>query len=192
MIRKIFVRISLVAAMMAASCSTLTNMASFVTCNYNLQNVVNPSIAGVNLTGKDALKLDAVTALKITTGLLAGSLPLAATVNVGVTNPNAAAAQLAGLDWSLFFQNVNMLSGTTQQQIYVAPNGGQSTVPFSVQVDLASLFNKDSRDNMLQFANGLMHLGESTSKVSLKIRPAFSIGGQVIRPSGYITVNKTI
>ncbi len=175
-----------------SSCSTLTQVASLLTCNYNLQTVTNFKFAGINLTNtQDITNLDPVAALKVTTTLLSGTLPLSATVNVGVTNPNVTAAQLAGLDWALFFEGVNILSGETQQQVYVAPNGGSSVVPFAVQIDLMELFKKESKERMLKFANGLLHLGESNSQVTMKIRPAISFGGQIYK-TGYITLNKNI
>ncbi len=190
--KKHIMRLALLSLVALTSCSTLMQTASLLTCNYNLQGLASPKLAGISLTNtSDLMNLDAVSALKVTTALLAGSLPLSATVNVGITNPNSTAAQLAGLDWELFFEGVNVLSGATSQQVNVAANGGRSVIPFAVQMDLAQLFQKESKDRMLKFANGLMHLGEGGSQVSLKIRPAVSFGGQVYK-TGFITVNKSL
>ncbi len=178
------------AGVLMISCSTLTNMASLLTCNYNVQGIGDPRLAGISLTStSDLTKLDATTALKVTTALLAKTLPLSMTVNLGVTNPNSTAAEIEGLDWALFFQEKNMLTGSTAQRVHVDANGGKTTVPFVVQLDLASLFEKESRDQMMQFANGLLHVGEQNSGVSLKIRPKVAFGGQVYTPN-YITVLK--
>ena len=170
------------------SCGVL----SLMTCNYRIDNVSAPMLAGINVSNRnDLTHLDASTALKVTSTLFSGSLPLSATVNIGVSNPNATAAQIAGLEWILFFEDVQMVTGALQQQVYVAPNGGTSSIPLTIQADLVSLFKKESLEKMLQFANGLLHLGEKGVKVTLKIRPSIAVGGQVLQ-MGYITLNREI
>ena len=188
--RKLFI-IALAAIFIMPSCSTLTQMASLLKCQFDLQNVTQPKLAGISLTNvQDATNLDALSLARVATSLLTGSLPLSATVNLGVTNPNQTQASLAGLEWALFFEGVSMLTGATQQQIAIAPNGGKATVPFTVETDLAQLFKKENRDQMLRFADGLLHLGEKNSTVTLKVNPAVSVGGQVIR-TGFIPISKS-
>ena len=174
------------------ACGILSQMGSLLTCNYRIDQVNNPMLAGMGVSNlNDLTKLDAATALRVTTTLLSGSLPLSATVNIGVTNPNATAAQIAGLDWILLFEDAQVLTGATQQPVYVAPNGGNSSIPLTIQADLAALFKNDSMDKMLQFANGLLHVGGQGAKVSLKIQPVISLGGQPYK-MGYITVSKEL
>ncbi len=191
MIRRTLTAVSVCLLAALASCTALTQMASMLTCQYSLQNVVQPRLAGISLSSvSDVTKMDALSIAKVTTSLLTGSLPLSATVNVGVTNPNQTQAALAGLDWMLMFNGASMLTGSTTQQIAVAPGGGKATVPLTVQVDLAQLFKKENRDQMLSFADGLLHLGEQNSKVTLKINPAVSFGGQVYK-TGFIPISKS-
>ncbi len=189
---KTFFRSALLSLALLTSCSTLTQMASLMTCDYTLAGLSDPKIAGISLTNTgDIANLDAMSLLRLTTSLLSGSVPLSTTVNLGVSNPNQTAAQVAGLDWMLYFNNSNVLSGATQQQVYVAPNGGRSVIPFAVQMDLGQLFGKNSKDDLISFANGLLHMGESGSTVSLRIRPAVSFGGQTFK-TNYITVSKSL
>ena len=173
---------------MFCSCGLL----SLLTCNYRIDNVNNPTLAGVGVSSlNDLTKLDATTLLRVTSTLFSGSLPMSATVHIGVSNPNSAAAQIAGLDWILFFENVQVLTGSLQQQVYVAPNGGTSSIPLTIQADLAALFKNESLDKMLQFANGLLHVGEKGAKVTLKIQPTISIGAQPFK-MGYIVLSKDL
>ncbi len=180
------------AALFFVSCATLKGIGSFLTCNYNLQQVTDPRLAGISLTSTaDLTNLDLSSAAKVAATLLTGSLPLSVTVNVGVNNPNGTAAQIEGLEWALWFNGTSMIGGETQQRIYVEPNGGTAIVPLTVQIDLAQLFNKEARDDMMSFANGLLHLGQANqqdSKVALKIRPRVSFAGQVFTP-GWIGVS---
>ena len=182
----------LFSVLIMTSCATLTGMLSMVNCNYDIRNVTNPELLGISLTNvSDVTKLDAVSMLRLTTSILAGSLPLSATVNVGINNPNASAAQIGGLDWELYFNNAGVLSGSTAQNIYVAPNGGVSTIPLNLQVDIMNFVKRESREEVFDFVNGLLHLGENASSVALRIRPTLTIGGQNIR-TGFITVTKNI
>ena len=182
----------LISSALLCSCGILSQMGALLSCNYRIDNVNNPMLAGVGVSNlSDLTKLDAVTALRVTSTLLSGSLPLSATVNIGVTNPNTTAAQIAGVDWILLYEETQVLTGVTQQQVYVAPNGGNSSIPLTIQADLATLFKNDSMEKMLQFANGLLHVGGQGGKVTLKIQPAISFGGQVFR-MGYVTVTKEL
>jgi len=178
----------LLCAIWINSCGVL----SLLTCNYRIDKVDNPMLAGIGVSSlNDLTKLDASTALRVTTTLLSGSLPMSATVHIGVTNPNATAAQIAGLDWILFFEDVQVLTGALQQQVYVAPNGGNSTVPLTIQADLAALFKNESMDKMLQFANGLLRVGEKSAKVTLKIQPTVLVGTQPFK-MGYVVLGKGV
>lgn len=165
---------------------------SLLTCNFRIEQVTNPVLAGMNVSNlQDLTRLDAATALRVTSTLLSGSLPMSTTVHIGVHNPNTTLAKIAGLEWILFLEDVQVLSGATQQEVSVAPNGGTTSVPLTIQADLATLFKNDSREKMLQFANGLLHVGDQSAKVSLKIRPIISLGGHALN-MGYITVNKEL
>jgi LEA14-like dessication related protein len=165
---------------------------SLLTCNFRIDNVNNPTLAGVNVSSlNDLTKLDAATAIKVTATLLSGSLPLSVMVHIGVSNPNSTAAQIAGLDWILLFNDVQVITGALQQQVYVAPNGGAASIPLTIQTDLAALFKNDSLDKMLQFANGLLHVGEKNAKVTLKIQPTIAVGAQPVK-MGYITLNREL
>ncbi len=187
-------RIVLILALTAvfASCSTLMGVASLMTCNYDLRSVSDPRLAEISLTSTRDLtsSLDAMSLLRVTTALLSGSVPFSATVNVGATNPNATAAQLSGLDWAIYSGATQMLTGQTAQQIYIGANGGTALIPLTLQIDLGKLFDKNGKDDMLKFANGLLHLGESGSDVSLRIRPSVSFGGQTFQ-TGFITVARS-
>ena len=180
----------IITLLLCAICINSCGVLSLLTCNYRIDNVNNPMLAGIGVSSiSDLTKLDASTALRVTSTLLSGSLPMSATVHIGVTNPNATAAQIAGLDWILLFEEVQVLTGVLQQPVYVSPNGGNSSIPLSIQADLAALFKNESIDKMLQFANGLLHVGENNAKVTLKIQPTVLIGTQSFR-MGYVTLGK--
>jgi LEA14-like dessication related protein len=170
------------------SCDVLSGVASFVNCKYEFSGISDPAVAGISLKDvTDITKLSASSLLKLTTGLMSGSLPLSVTVNIKTTNPNSTAAKIAGLDWAIDMDASNVLSGTLNHAVTVPPNGGQSNIPLTIQTDVLQLFKNESKDNILNFVNHLLNTGKSSSKISVRIRPSVMIGTQKIS-TGYITL----
>ena len=175
-----------------SSCDTLTQLASFVNCKYEFAGLSNPSIAGIGLNDiQNVSNLNAGSLLKLTAGIMSGSLPLTTTVNVKAINPNATVARISGLDWAIDVDNTNLLSGTIDKQVSVPANGGQTTIPFLVKMDVMQMFKGQSKDNIFRFVNNLLNTGQSSSNVSIRIKPTVMVGGQKLS-TGFITLNKSI
>jgi LEA14-like dessication related protein len=174
------------------SCDVLSGVASFVNCKYEFAGFSNPSVAGINLSNiNNVNNLNAASMLKLTAGILSGSLPLSFTVNINATNPNSTTAQIAGLDWGIDLNSTNVLSGTLNHSISVPGNGGQTVIPLTVQTDLLQLFKGESKENIMSFINHLLNTGEGSSNVAIRIRPAIMVGGQKLT-TGFITLSKSL
>jgi LEA14-like dessication related protein len=174
------------------SCDVLSGVASFVNCKYEFAGFSNPSVAGINIGNiSDVNKLNATSLLKLTAGIMSGSLPLSATVNINATNPNATAAQIAGLDWEIDMNSSKILSGAVNNSVSIPANGGQTVIPLTIQTDLLQLFKGESKENILAFVNNLLNTGDSSSNVAIKIRPSVMIGGQKLS-TGFITLSKNL
>jgi LEA14-like dessication related protein len=174
------------------SCDVLSGVASFVNCKYEFAGFSNPSVAGISISNiTDVNKLNATSLLKLTAGIISGSLPLSATVNVNATNPNSTAAQIAGLDWAIDMNSSNVLSGTVNNAISIPANGGQTIIPLTIQTDLLQLFKGESKENILGFINNLLNTGDGSSNVAIRIRPAVMVGGQKIS-TGFVTLSKNL
>jgi LEA14-like dessication related protein len=169
------------------SCDVLSGVASFVNCKYEFGGLSNPAVAGVSLSNLTNLSgLNAMSLLKLTTGILAGSLPIDVTFNIKATNPNSTAAQIAGLDWAIDMDKTsNVLAGTLEHAVSIPANGGQTVIPLVVQTDLVKLFK--SKDDIFGFVNNLLNVGTSNSNIGLRIRPSVSIAGQKIS-TGFINI----
>jgi LEA14-like dessication related protein len=174
------------------SCDVLSGIVSFANCKYEFAGFSNPSVAGISLSNMTSVNnLNAASMLKLTAGILSGSLPLSFTVNINATNPNATAAQIAGLDWGIDLNSTNILSGTLDNSISIPGNGGKTVIPLTIQTDLLQLFKGESKDNILSFVNHLLNTGEGSSNVSIRIRPTVLIGGQKLT-AGFITLTKNL
>ncbi|MCL2040557.1 MAG: hypothetical protein FWG84_00775 [Bacteroidales bacterium] len=175
------------------SCNTLSQLTSFVNCNYELVNLSNTAVAGVSMAGlQDVKSLSTTSLLKVTTAILSGKLPLNATVNVKATNPNTSTAQVEKLEWAIDLNNSNILTGNVNQKISVPANGGQTVIPFNFQIDVMKFVKKgETNDNIIGLANNLLRAGEGSSTISIRIKPTVSVGGRNVS-TGYITVKKKI
>jgi LEA14-like dessication related protein len=174
------------------SCEVLSGALSFVNCKYEFAGFSNPSVAGINISNVTNINnLNAASLLKLSAGILSGSLPLSFTVNINATNPNSTAAQIAGLDWGIDLNSTNVLSGTLDHSVSIPGNGGKTIIPLTIQTDLLQLFKGESKDHIMSFINHLLNTGEGSSNVAIRIRPSVMIGGEKI-PTGFITLSKNL
>ena len=191
--KKIVLIIISVSFLSLFSCNTLSQLVAFKNCDYELVNLNNTAVAGVNLSGLQNVKdLSATSLLKVTTAILSGSLPLSATVNVKATNSNKTLAQIEKLEWAIDLNSTNILTGNVNQKISVPANGGQTVIPFNFQVDVLKLVKKgESNDNIFSMVNNLLRAGEGSSTISIRIKPTVSVGGKNVS-TGFITVKKKV
>jgi LEA14-like dessication related protein len=174
------------------SCDVLSGALSFVNCKYEFAGLSNPSVAGINISDMSNINnLNATSLLKLTAGIISGSLPLSFTVNINATNPNTTAAHIAGLDWGIDLNSSNILSGTLNHSVSIPGNGGQTVIPLSIQTDLLQLFKGESKENIMSFINHLLNTGEGSSDVAIRIRPSIMVGGQKLS-TGFITLSKKL
>jgi LEA14-like dessication related protein len=174
------------------SCDVLSGLASFVNCKYEFAGFSNPSVAGINLGNMTNINdIGAASLLKLTAGIISGSLPLSFTVNINATNPNSTAAQIAGLDWGIDLNSTNILSGTLNHSVAIPGSGGQTIIPLTIQTDLLQLFKGESKEHIMSFINHLLNAGEGSSNVAIRIRPSVMVGGQKIS-TGFITLSKNL
>ena len=176
----------------AMSCDVLSSALSLVNCKYEIAGLSTPSIAGISLNNVQNINnLNPVSLLKVSSAIMAGNLPLSVTVNVNATNPNNTIAQIEGLEWAVDLENKTMFTGMVANRVTVPANGGQTIIPLSIQVDLMDILKGESKDNILSFVQGVLNVGESSSKVSFRVKPSIMIGGQKLS-TGFITLSKNV
>lgn len=175
-----------------SSCDTVSNVAGFINCEYELDGVNNPAVAGVQLNSITNInQIGALNMVKLASAITQGSLPLSATVNVKATNPGRAMAQIEKLEWAIDLENKEILQGVVNQRINVPANGGSTTIPFTLQIDLLKLIKDGSQNDLLNLALNLVNAGDADSKVGFRIKPTVMIGNTPIS-AGFINITKAI
>lgn len=190
--KRSFYLLLLSSVLFLSSCDILQQvgeMANFARCEFRLNTVENLNLAGVNVQNKNSLNdLNFVDAAKLASAYLSGNLPLTMTLNVQVKNPNPAQASLNRLDWILLIDGVEMVNGVNQNLVNVAANGGVSTLPLKIQVDLKKVLSGKSKDAVINFGLNLAGAGNRPSRMTLKAKPSLKVANQLIAYPGYITV----
>jgi len=175
------------------SCNELKSMLQMMLCTYDLDGIVSPKIAGVSLSNiTTPSQLNATDVAKIALAFTNNSFPLSLTVNVKATNPGNVVATIHKLDWALDLDQKEILQGSLDDVIDIPAGGGSTIIPFTIGTDLRQLFSGETKDNLLNLALNIANVGDSSSKVSIRIRPTMTIGGQAVSSTRFITLSKTV
>lgn len=164
-------------------------VANLTKCQFRLKNVDQLRLAGVNIQQVNQLSdLTFMDAARITAAATGGNLPLNFTLNVEAKNPNGAIAGLNRLDWILLIDNIEMVSGTNEQSIQIPANGGTSTIPLTIGINLKEALKGRSADAIANFGLNLAGAGNQPTRITLKAKPSIMVNGRSIAYPGYLTI----
>ena len=191
---RLFVAATLLSASLT-SCDILTgiltdlsSVANLANCTYDLKNVNNVYIAGVNVKNACNGNITAADVVKLSAALLSKKVPLSMDVNVNVTNPTEQQASLTAMDWICEIDGTQFANGNSNTTYNISPNR-TTTVPLAVNADIYSMFSKDGIESLKKFVNSFSNDGTS-SKVAIKIKPSVNVAGTVVQSPKYITLEK--
>jgi len=158
-------------------------------CEFRLSTLTNAKLAGVNVQQIKSYKdLSVPDAAKIASAYAKGSLPVSFTLNVESKNPNAYAAGLSKLDWILMIDDLEVLTGVTEQKITIPANGGTATLPMNLNFDLMKVIETKNVESLANLALNLAGAGNTPTRVTLKAKPTIYVGTRPVTYPGYITV----
>lgn len=193
--KKIALALMLAGSLVFTSCdlitqltSQVTSVANLVNCQFNLKNVNNISIAGVNLKNITSGNISATDVIKLVTAYQSKQLPLSMDLNIDVKNPTQQQAAMTAMDWILAIDGKDVANGASNRTYTIKPST-TTTVPLGVNTDLYKIFSKDGVDAVKNFASSFSSDGTS-SKVGLRIRPSLSVGTSQVPFPNYIKLEK--
>jgi hypothetical protein len=188
--KKLSVIIIIVIAVVIASCTQLQQMQNMAKCEFRIKNVENIQLADISIQDKNSYQdLSILDAAKITSVIAGGTLPLNLRLNVDVKNPNSTSAAMNKLEWILMIDDIQMLNGTSNQRVEIAPNG-TSTLPLDMRVNLKEVLSGESGNTLLNFAFNLADAGGAPTRITLKAKPTIMIGQFPLTYPGYINIKK--
>ncbi|MGQ9805980.1 MAG: hypothetical protein ACUVRP_07880 [Chlorobiales bacterium] len=167
----------------------LQEMKNFARCEFRLSTVENITLAGINVQRIQSTRdLTLMDAARFAQALTQSQLPLNLTLNVEVKNPNAETASLNRLEWRLFIDDVELLNSIVEEKVSIAGNGGVSTLPLRISVDLKKALSGRSAEAIGNFALNLAGEGNKPTRFMLRIKPTIDVLGFPIEYPDYFDV----
>ena len=185
-------KILILVMLMLSGCNILqtglSNAYNLANCDYKYRSISNLTISDINLSqGLTPLMIPRV--LSILSGN-ASSIPLNFTLNIDVNNPNSGAAAFQSLLYIISIDDVRFTSGNFSQPFQVE-SGETKVLPMGIGVDVKELMNNNSKSAVENILKNFLGLSDTSSKVTVQLKPSFKVGEQIFTSPLYIPVNFT-
>lgn len=191
--RKIIV--SLLILITVTSCDVvkqIQQVTSFAACDFRLKDVQDVKLAGISVQNKrGAADLNIGDAARLGIAITSGTFPLTFNLNVEARNPNGMSAGLNRIDWILFIDDIEMVSGTNEETINI-PANGSNVFQLHMNVDLKKVLNGKSGQSLLNFGLNLAGSNGEPTRIKLKAKPSVMIGSRLVAYPGYITITSVV
>lgn len=165
---------------------------AFKGVDVRLVGVEQATLAGIDVTQvRQPSDLTTVQKAALLAGYASRNLPLRMRVNLEFRNPNDEMAALNELDYIALLDGKQVATGRTTQRIEVAPNGGVTTAPVTLESNLRDAIGDQTDESLANFALGLADGNRQPVRLTLRLKPTFiTNSGRRISPGGYVTVDK--
>lgn len=175
-------------------CAALQQVAALKNVDFSIAGIADPFVAGIDLNSvrsfDDVGLLDTA---RITAAVVRGELPARFVVHVSAENPsdNSVAARLLGMDWSLFLNDTETVSGTFNDPRDLPP-GIPVDIPIAVELDLLKFFSQSAPD-LVNLVLGLAGAGGDGAQIRLVARPTVNTPiGPIQYPQPITVVNRQV
>lgn len=186
---RLLVAAALAVLLVAPGCTTLQQLAQLREVDFQLDRLSNGLVAGVEL---DRLRggggLNPADVARLGTAAARGEVPLQFVLHVGAANPagNDVPAQLVSLDWTLFLDGTETVSGVYNDDRLIPP-GGRADLPIAIELDLVRFFGRNVTD-LAELVQSLATEDGRAQTVRLEARPSVNTQVGPIRYPGTISI----
>ena len=186
--------LALVLLLPAAGCQTLREIASLRDVDFAIDRVAQIELAGVDLDRIRSYEdIRAQDVLRLTSALSRNELPLAFELHLEALNPedNSVQARLVEMDWTLFLDDRETISGVFDQNL-VLPPGTPTDVPIAIRLDLIDFFGENLRD-LVDLALAVSGNGGAPKRIMLQATPTIDTAiGPIRYPNPIQIVSREI
>jgi hypothetical protein len=173
------------------SCTALREVSNLRKVQFAIDRVSEARLAGVDASRLQSYEdLRSTDVLRLGAALSEGELPFAFTLHLQATNPssNDVNARLTEMDWTLFLQDQETVSGRFEQEV-VLPPGEPTDVAFRMELNLVRFFDDNLR-GLVNLASAIK--GDAPPQtIKLKVQPTVATSlGPVQYPSSITVVSK--
>jgi hypothetical protein len=182
-----------------AACGVIQTVQNIGRLKYKIASAADYKILGIEIRNKKTLKdFSSVELLKLTAGIVKGSLPVTFTLFIEAKNPNDGGGYprtdltVESLPWKLFVDGKETAAGNIDKPVFVPGKGESTIIPLNIEFDIASTLKENNLDNVL---NLLLRLGGANGKTSsLKVAARPVVGtpfGKLEYPDEITIVDKS-
>ena len=173
------------------SCTALREVSNLRKVQFAIDRVSEARLAGVDASRLQSYEdLRSTDVLRLGAALSEGELPFAFTLHLQATNPssNDVNARLTEMDWTLFLQDQETVSGRFEQEV-VLPPGEPTDVAFRMELNLVRFFDDNLR-GLVNLASAIK--GDAPPQtIKLKVQPTVATSlGPVQYPSSITVVSQ--
>lgn len=178
-----------------SSCDVLDQMSQvqqLSQCKFDINGVDQVHLAGIELQSNMSRKdLNAAQIMQLTAALFQNKLPLDFDVMLKIDNPNNKPAAMTRMDYELFIDGKQLLTGQMMESVSIAA-GGQKIVAMPVQLDLLKALSGETKDAVVNLGFKLTGDASQPSQIMLKVKPYINVGGRAIAYPGFLNISHTI
>ena len=192
MISSTRIKVSLIALILLPvmqGCASIQEIAALREVEFDIDNVSDAILANIQLDDiRGVSDINPMAVLDLTSAVRDKNLPLQFQLHVAASNPseNNVSARLVGLDWTLFIDNRETVSGTLNQNT-VMPPGQRVDIPIGIQLELFEFFDHNLPD-MLDLALNIAGIGGEPKQLMLRATPTIDTPLGPIRYPGTIEI----
>jgi len=183
-----------------SGCSVFKTLENVSRLKYKIHSAFDYKISGINIGNKKSIKdFNSIEMLKLSSGILKGSLPLTFSLNIEAKNPNDGSGgypksdlTLESFPYKLFINDKEIINGDIESPVFVPGKGESTLITLNIEFDIAKSFKEKSLDDILSLLLNLGGIGGSTSNLKLIVRPAIGTPiGKINYPNEITVVDKT-
>ena len=181
-------------AVVITSCATLQQFAALRSVDFQLDRVANVQVAGIDASRVSAYSdLNLMDAARVGAAIARRELPLAFQLHVRAENPsdNPITARLVRLQWTLFLDDTETISGLIDQELELPP-GQPRDIPVNISLDLFDFLERSGPD-LFNLALNLLGAGEEASQIALRAVPTVNTAlGPISYPQPITIVDRRV
>ncbi|MDA3944625.1 MAG: LEA type 2 family protein [Bacteroidetes bacterium] len=161
-------------------------------CEFNVLGVNEVSIAGIELQeNMERDDLNAAQIMQLTAAVFRREMIVDFNLLLDIDNPNNKTAAMNRMDYELFIDNKEILTGQMNQPVNVGPNAS-AQLPMPIRLDLFKVLNNETQDALVNLAFKLTGDQSNPSEILLKVKPYIKVGGRELAYPGFLSVRHTL
>lgn len=176
--RKVFL-IFLITILISTGCSVIQTFSNVSRLKYKIHSAKNYQLLGIELGNKKSLKdFHSLEILKLSAGLIRGTLPLTFLINIEANNPNDGNSgyprtdlNITSFPWRLYLNDKETVHGNIAQSVFVPGKGESVIIPIQIEFDIAKSFKEKKMDDILALLLQVGGVKGSTSNLKLIAKP---------------------